>query len=161
MNPDRIATLRSRRNQLAAVIEDLRRTPEDERPTKPSARKAWERELASCEELLVNMDTLLKRTSPPAKPVRYPAAESTTTSVASLGDPSSTTIAELGRIPKGKRAEMRVSVKSWKSRRTIDIRLWFIPEGGTAAVPSRKGVSIDASKIDALLDALHQAKQHV
>lgn len=56
---------------------------------------------------------------------------------------------------------MRVLVKRWKSRRTLDIRLWFLPEGGSEFTPSRKGVSIDASKVDALIEALHKAKQHV
>lgn len=67
----------------------------------------------------------------------------------------------LARIPKGDRAELRISVKTWRGRRTVDLRLYFKPEGSDDLVPSRKGVSFDASKLDALLDGLMLAQQHM
>ncbi|CAN7671940.1 transcriptional coactivator p15/PC4 family protein [Variovorax sp. LjRoot84] len=56
---------------------------------------------------------------------------------------------------------MRVSVNEWQGLRTIDVRHWYIPKGGGHWGPSRKGVSFEAGKADALLDALLLAKQHV
>jgi hypothetical protein len=155
MDAARIARFRANRDQLAILIQNIKDTPEDARPTKPSALKAWNRDLADNERLLADMDRMLLRVDPPPKPEPKPAPRQ------AEEEDASNVIAELGRIPKGKRAEMRVLVKRWKSRRTLDIRLWFLPEGGSEFAPSRKGVSIDASKVDALIEALHKAKQHV
>ena len=71
------------------------------------------------------------------------------------------TAIDTARIPKGKRAEMRISVGEWRGLRIVDVRLWFIPKAGGAWMPSRKGVSVKAGKVDALLAALETAKQHV
>jgi hypothetical protein len=45
--------------------------------------------------------------------------------------------------------------------RTIDVRLWYIPKAGGDWGPSRKGVGVEAGKLDALVDALISAKQHL
>jgi hypothetical protein len=57
-------------------------------------------------------------------------------------------------IRKSDTAEVRISRNCWKGRRVIDIRLWFLPKGGTEFIPSSKGVTIDASKLPELLDRL-------
>ena len=53
-------------------------------------------------------------------------------------------------------AEVRVSRNNWKMRDVIDIRIWFLPPGGDAFIPSRKGLTIDASKLPELIDALRE-----
>ena len=57
-------------------------------------------------------------------------------------------------IRKTDTAEVRVSRNYWKGRSVIDIRIWFLPDGGTDYVPSRKGLTIDAGKLPELLDRL-------
>lgn len=60
------------------------------------------------------------------------------------------------RVCKSESAEIRVARSNWKGRRVIDIRIWFQPSGGTDYVPSRKGVTVDASKLDELIHALQE-----
>jgi hypothetical protein len=57
-------------------------------------------------------------------------------------------------IRKTDTAEVRVSRNYWKGRNVIDIRIWYLPNGGAEFVPSRKGLAIDASKLPELLDRL-------
>lgn len=68
---------------------------------------------------------------------------------------------DVARIPKGKRAEMRVSINDFRGVRNVDVRLWYVPKGGGEWVPSRKGVAVEAGKLDAVIDALLLAKQHL
>jgi len=148
-----IAALHDRRRKLAAMIDAMRATPEADRPSKKADRRAWDQELASCEELLKQLDEMLKRMSPPAGPA--PAQSAT------VGTADGYTVAVVGRIRKGWGAEIRVVVRVWKGRRIIDVRVWSPRDGGKEAVPSRKGVTVDASMLDALIDSLHRARQHV
>jgi len=57
-------------------------------------------------------------------------------------------------IRKTDTAEVRVSRNYWKGRNVIDIRIWYLPNGGAEFVPSRKGLTIDGSKLSELLDRL-------
>ncbi len=57
-------------------------------------------------------------------------------------------------IRKTDTAEVRVSRNYWKGRSVIDIRIWYLPNGGAEFVPSRKGLTIDAGKLRELIDAL-------
>ena len=59
-------------------------------------------------------------------------------------------------IRKTETAEVRVSRNNWKMRDVVDIRVWFLPPGGGAFIPSRKGLTIDASKLPELIDALRE-----
>ena len=61
---------------------------------------------------------------------------------------------EAATIRKTDTAEVRVSRNYWKGRSVIDIRIWYLPSGGTEFVPSRKGLTIDDSKLPELIDAL-------
>jgi hypothetical protein len=58
---------------------------------------------------------------------------------------------DVARIPKGKRAEMRVSINDHRGVRNVDVRLWYVP----------KGVAVEAGKLDAVIDALLSAKRHL
>ncbi len=60
----------------------------------------------------------------------------------------------LGVVTKTDRAEVRVYRRIYKGRATIDLRVWWLPDGQAEFVPSRKGFSVDASKLDALREAL-------
>jgi hypothetical protein len=60
----------------------------------------------------------------------------------------------IARIPKTDTAEVRVSRKMWKMRPCIDVRLYYLPGGQTEFVPTRKGVTFDASKLPELMAAL-------
>lgn len=59
-------------------------------------------------------------------------------------------------IRKTDTAEVRVTRSEWRGRRIVDVRVWCIPRGGGEPVPTRKGITIDVSKCDDLIDALRQ-----
>lgn len=59
-------------------------------------------------------------------------------------------------ICKSETAEIRVARSNWKGRRVVDIRIWFKPNAGADYVPSRKGITVDASKLDELIQALQE-----
>ncbi len=61
---------------------------------------------------------------------------------------------DVAAIRKTDTAEVRVSRNYWKGRNVIDIRVWYLPKDGAEFVPSRKGLTIDASKLPELLDRL-------
>jgi hypothetical protein len=59
-------------------------------------------------------------------------------------------------VRKTETAEIRVSRQLWKGRQVVDVRVWYLPKGGAEFVPSRKGLSIDAGKLPALINALQE-----
>jgi hypothetical protein len=61
-------------------------------------------------------------------------------------------------IRKTDTAEVRVSRNYWKGRSVIDIRIWYLPKDGAEFVPSRKGLTIDGSKLPELLDLLAELR---
>jgi hypothetical protein len=150
MSPERVAELAASRNSLAGSIQALKDAPPHDDGTKKAKRaiKDWEFDVAGFERMVAQIDGMLS----PVVRKEKPAPEVVP------WVPMGTMIAA---IPKGKRAELRVSVNEWKGLLTIDLRLWFEPKDGGAWGPSRKGVSIDAAKIDALIDGLLLAKQHL
>lgn len=150
MTPERVAELTASRNSLTASIQALRDLPPHDDGTKKAKRaiKDWQFDLNGYERMVAQIDGMLA-----VKPPKEPPAPEVVPWV-QMG----TTIAT---IPKGRRAELRVSVNEWRGLRTVDLRLWFMPKDGGAWGPSRKGVSIDAAKIDALIDGLLLAKQHL
>jgi hypothetical protein len=153
MTTNRAESLIARRDQLAKHAAAMAATPEAERPTKPAALKAWVRELAQMQDLIEELDSLIKRVAPEHRACRPDVGAASY---------DSSDVVTIAKVPKGKRAEVRVSVKPWQGRRVVDIRLWSLFDGSDGEMrPSRKGIAFDASKLDALIDALHQAKQHV
>jgi hypothetical protein len=57
-------------------------------------------------------------------------------------------------IGKTSRAHVRVTRQQHASRGVIDIRVWYVPEGASEFVPTRKGVTLDECKLGALIEAL-------
>jgi hypothetical protein len=62
----------------------------------------------------------------------------------------------IGAIPKSDVAEVRVSTTKFKDRPVLDIRVWFIPRDAVDFVPSRKGVTVDLSKVHDLINLLER-----
>lgn len=60
----------------------------------------------------------------------------------------------IGAINKSDVAEVRVTTTKFKDRPVLDIRVWFIPNGGDEYVPSRKGVTLDLNKVPDLITLL-------
>ena len=154
MTPDQIEALKGQRTRLADELQAMLDTPQADRPTKPSALKAWLRELETTKHALAQLDQLLTRVDRRTKSERPPAPTKPAAS------PDGQDLAILARIPKGARAELRVTACIWKGRRTIDVRCWSVFKGSSEFKPTRKGVMIDADKLNALIEALHLAQQH-
>lgn len=154
MKPTRLQELISRRDEIASHAAKLAATPISERPTKPAELKAWERDLEELQALAKQFDALVERASPKPR-VAVPDLIAGT-------DPETGESVTVARVRKGRRAEIRVTVKPWQGRRVVDVRLWSQYEGqGEEMKPSRKGLAFDAAKLSDIIDALIQAKQHV
>ena len=151
MTPEHIETLKANRDALARELQAVLDLPEAERPVKPTARRAWVREMDRMRRTLDEADKLVQHFERPPRPARIAPDET----------PAAQEGVTLARIRKSDRAELRVTAGRWKGRRTIDLRIWSMFEGSDEMRPSRKGVAIDASKLDALIEALVLAKQCV
>ena len=145
MKVDKLAALAATREALATHLQERLDTPEVDRPTKPATLRAWVREIESTQRSIGRVDQLLDRLQPAGPPTD-----------AAVVDEEGTVV--VARIPKGRRAEMRVSVKRWEGRQVIDIRLWSLRDGQSEFVPSRKGIAFDAGKLDQLIEALQLAQ---
>jgi hypothetical protein len=66
----------------------------------------------------------------------------------------------LALIPKGPRAELRVVVKTWRGRRVFDVRCWAQRKDTGEFGPTRKGVTVDAGMLPALVESLQLALKH-
>ncbi len=66
--------------------------------------------------------------------------------------------AEIAAIRKTDTAEIRVSIQDHKGRRVVDVRVWYLPDGGGEFVPTRKGITFDISKLPELIEALARAR---
>lgn len=62
----------------------------------------------------------------------------------------------IGVIPKNDVAEVRVMTTNFQSRPVLDIRVWFIPSNAVDFVRSRKGVTVDLSKVPDLISLLER-----
>lgn len=63
----------------------------------------------------------------------------------------------IGAIRKGREAEVRVVLKTFKGRRILDLRVWFTTDDGSRLVPSGKGFAIDVSKARDLAELVQKA----
>lgn len=64
---------------------------------------------------------------------------------------------DIAAIRKADGAEVRVTIQSYKGRRVLDVRVWYLPGEGMEFVPTRKGITLDADKLPALADAIAKA----
>lgn len=135
MRETAIDKLKVRRTELNALMQDL--------PAEHADRR-------SMEEMISNIDKLLGEAQAPRKAPR---------AVKAPAPPGGDVL--IATVPKTETAELRIYIKTWRSRRTVDVRLYYRPAGSDEFVPSRKGVSFDASKLDGLLSGLALAQQHV
>lgn len=144
MKPEQIERLKARRDRLAGQRDVLASSDE------PDGAAARSQMVADLDALLLKIDGTLTGASPKRRKARVlrPTVDHQQ-------------VVDLTRIRKTDRAEVRVVVKEWKGRRTVDVRLWYLPDGETEMAPSRKGVSIDAAKLGALITALRLAEQHL
>lgn len=153
MTPAQIAAVSERRALMQAQLDVLRAALPEDDGTKAGKKRLrdWAYDVQSLERVVAQMDRTIAAAKPaPTSPEE--AGEFQRATWVQRG----TTIAS---IPKGKRAELRVSLNEWQGVRTLDLRLWYQPKGGGDWGPSRKGVSVEAGKIDALIEVLKQARQ--
>lgn len=159
VDSERLAALKEQRTALVADLQAMLDTPQDQRPTNKTALKAWLTQLEGTQRTLEQLDRLVKMLEhQPKRRARVTTAATPTT--AAGGSPDETDTVLLVRIPKGPRAELRVTVKTWKGRRVIDVRCWSPMKDTGEYGPTRKGVAVDARMLPALIEALHLAQQH-
>lgn len=154
MDQTGLENLITRRDQVAAKVAQMVSMPEDQRPQKLSELKTWLHDLRMLQRLVEQMDKLIARATDKPQ-VGLPDLTPDL-------DPNTGDVITVARVRKGRRAEIRVTVKPWEGRRVVDVRLWCNVDGqGDEMKPSRKGIAFDASKLGDVIDALIQAKQHV
>lgn len=59
-------------------------------------------------------------------------------------------------IRKNDSSEVRITRSTYKGRQVIDIRVWVMDKTNKEYAPSSKGVTIDAGKCGALIEALKE-----
>ena len=64
---------------------------------------------------------------------------------------------EVAAIRKADGAEIRVAFSTYKGRRVVDVRVWYLPRTGGDYLPTRKGITIDADKLPELVAAMTEA----
>lgn len=155
MTPEQLIQVSERRAALHAQLQALRAEPPNDDDSKAGKKRLrdWAYDVQSLEKVVAQLDRTIGAAMPPT-----PAAEPVSEAQRATWVQRGTTIAS---IPKGKRAELRVSINEWQGARTIDLRLWYQPKDGGDWGPSRKGVSIEASKLGMLLEALRAASQGI
>lgn len=144
MSAERIAELKSRRAQLARAAATLKADPALD-------GEELQAELEDVERMIATMDQLLRKAERGPKRTQCEPRPSA---------PGSHVV-EVGRIKATARSAVRVCVVDKAGDRAVDIRFWFRSKDSDEMVPSRKGVRVDPSRIDALIDALQLAKQHL
>lgn len=58
-------------------------------------------------------------------------------------------------------ATAKLSASRRETGETIDLRVWAMTATGGDYVPSRKGVALDAGKLDDIIGGLELARKHV
>lgn len=154
---DKVEALTAQRELLLERVQTMLNTPEDQRPKTRTALRAWLTELEGAQRLIEQVDRLLQMLDRRPKP-RRGAIVGPAPAPAS---PEESDAVVLARIPKGSNAELRVAVKTWKGRRVFDVRCWSLLKTTGEFGPTRKGVTVDARMLPALVEALHLALQHV
>lgn len=153
MTPEQIERMTAQRAALAEQLEShLTRMPDDD-GTKKAARllKHWEADRKALETVIAQADQFMA--APPQEgPIDVPVEEANRWAEKGVA---------IASIPKGRKAELRVSLNEWQGRQTVDLRLWYSLEPGGVRGPSKKGVSIQASKLDALIEGLVQAREQL
>tara|TARA_Y100000310_G_scaffold141149_1_gene140572 strand:- start:2386 stop:2670 length:285 start_codon:yes stop_codon:yes gene_type:complete len=64
----------------------------------------------------------------------------------------------LGSIPVGKNAEVRGSIKEWRGKLKLDLRLFARSPESDGFYPTRKGVNVSISDMDAVAMMIKAAK---
>jgi Transcriptional Coactivator p15 (PC4) len=160
MDATRLQELISRRDEIARQAEALAATPEADRPSKPTALKAWQRDLAELQALVAQFNALIEKGA--AARVKQLPRVGLEPVAAQAPDSQPDEGVTVARVRKGRNAEIRVTVKPWQGRRVVDVRVWFTREGQDQEMrPSGKGMAFDSAKLSEVIDALIQAKQHV
>lgn len=65
-------------------------------------------------------------------------------------------------IPKSESEEIRVTLREYKGRASVDLRTFWLPDNADEHIPTKKGVSIsDAASLRKLYKALKTAVSHL
>ena len=150
----RLESLVAQRAVLLERVQAMLDTPEDERPKAKTALRAWLAELDSCRRMLEQLDKLVRMLERGAQRRRKAVVAATP---APASSPEESDAVVLALIPKGPRAELRVVVKTWRGRRVFDVRCWALRKDTGEYGPTRKGVTVDAKMLPALVEALQLA----
>jgi len=143
MKHDQLTGLKDRRAELARAVDTLKAQDDHDAD-----------ELQDLERLIATVDQLVRKAE--QGPLSDHADKPRRTSAKPEGR-----VVVLGRLRQSEGNEVRVSIDTWKRRRVVDVRRFYLPEGAEEMVPTRKGVTFTAHKLDELIDALLLAKEHL
>lgn len=148
MTPEQARSLQAHRDRQAVEIAAMLNTPEAERPTKPSALRAWLRDLDHLQSNLAQLDGLLRQ----GRRAKGKQASQVT---------RAPQIVETARFAINTSVELRVQVLAGPSGRMVDVREWARRQDAQAWSRSLRGVAIPARSLALLISALQAAQQHV
>ena len=140
MGGDRLARLQEQRATHEAERVRLLALPEAERLGPRGGLSSWKSAVADAVGMVAAIDRAISN----ERRFVVPGASATT-----------------ARIPQRRRREIRVSVRKGPGALSVDIWSWASSRLTGEMRPTNRRIVLDADKLDALIDALRDARQHV
>ncbi len=65
------------------------------------------------------------------------------------------------RFPKNESEEVRFSIREYKDRQYLDMRIWFLPKEGSEYCPTKKGMTLSLEHLPEISRAIDKASKCV
>ena len=151
MAPAQVEQLRARREEIARSQAALLALPDEKRRGPRGGLSGWSMAISEAGKAIEMLDRAIAKATP-CKAANKRGRATRTRSPLDDG-------IVLVRVARGPTQELRVSARTWKGVRIVDVRLWL--KNAAGFVPSRKGFAIEPEHLDAVIEALRVARQHV
>ena len=148
MTPAQVEQLRTWREQIAQSQAALLALPDEKRRGPRGGLTAWSSAVSDAGKAVDLLDRAIAKATRANKPVRAMRPLS----------PLDEGIILAG-VTRSSTQELRISAKTWKGERIVDVRLWL--KNSSGFVPSRKGFAIEPEHLGEVIEALRMAQQHV
>ena len=68
---------------------------------------------------------------------------------------------QLAVIPRTETEQLQISLKSYKGREYLDLRIFYTTDGGSSWLPTKKGVTISPDNLETLKEAVDEAMKEL
>jgi len=64
---------------------------------------------------------------------------------------------QLAVIPRNSTEQIQISVKSYKNKEYLDLRIFYTTDDGASWLPTKKGITVSPDNLELLKDAVEEA----